>query len=209
MRRIVTFNWVTADGYFAGSDGDLDWVVPDDEQARMAAKEISDFDTVLFGRRTYEIFEAFWGHVVVDDAGTVPDPHHPERRSAEHGKVAIALNNMTKLVFSKTLDRLTWKNSRLVHEFDPIEIKAMKEQPGKNFIVFGSGSVASQLTQHGLIDEYQFVVCPVVIGSGRQLLTGVSRRVKLTRLAAKPLESGDVMLRYERVNEAPDVVAES
>lgn len=202
MRRIITFDWVTADGYFAGSDGDLDWVVPDAEQARMSANEISNFDTILFGRRTYEIFEAFWGRVVVDDKGTVPDPHHRERRSKEHGTVATALNSMTKLVFSKTLDRVTWKNSRLVRDFDPLEIKAMKEQPGKNLIVFGSGSIASQLTQHGLIDEYQFAVCPVVIGSGRELLTGVSRRLKLKRLAAEPLESGDVMLRYERVDGA-------
>ena len=110
MRRIVMFNWVTADGYFAGTSGDLDWVVPDEEQAQIAAKDISGFDTVLFGRRTYEMFEAFWGHVVLDNSGTVPDPHRAGRGSSEHGTIAIALNDMAKLVFSKTLDRLTWKN---------------------------------------------------------------------------------------------------
>jgi len=126
MRRIVMFNWVTADKYFAGTSGDLDWVVPDEEQTQIAAKDVSGFDTVLFGRRTYEMFEAFWGHVVVDKSGTVPDPHHPGRRSSEHGTIAIALNNMAKLVFSKTRDRLTWRNSRLIHEIDPHEIKSMK-----------------------------------------------------------------------------------
>jgi dihydrofolate reductase len=59
-RRIVMFNWMTADGYFAGHDGNLDWVVPDEEQAKRAAEDIPDFDTVLFGRRTYEVFEGFW-----------------------------------------------------------------------------------------------------------------------------------------------------
>jgi dihydrofolate reductase len=195
-RRIVMFNWVTADGYFAGPDGNLDWVVPDEEQARMAAKDISGFDTVLFGRRTYEIFEAFWAHVVVDDSGTVPDPHHPGRRSAEHGAIAIALNKMTKLVFSKTLEDLTWSNARLLRDLDPREIESMKEQPGKDLIVFGSGSVVSQLTQHRLIDEYQFVVCPILLGSGRPLLSGVSKRLRLDLLEAKALPSGDVMLRY-------------
>jgi len=78
-------NWVTADGYFAAPDGNLDCVVPDEEQARASAREIPNFDTVLFGRRTYEIFEGFWGHVVVDHAGTVANPHHPRRRSPEHG----------------------------------------------------------------------------------------------------------------------------
>src|SRR5262245_7400737 len=126
MRRIVMFNWVTADKYFAGTSGDLDWVVPDEEQTQIAAKDVSGFDTVLFGRRTYEMFEAFWGHVVVDKSGTVPDPHHPGRRSSEHGTIAISLNNMAKLVFSKTRDRLTWRNSRLIHEIDPHEIKSMK-----------------------------------------------------------------------------------
>lgn len=201
MRRIVTFHWVSADGYFAGPSGDLDWVVPDEEQAKMAAKDIADFDTILFGRRTYEIFEAFWAHIVVDDSGTVPDPHDPKRRSPEHGAIAIGFNKMTKLVFSRTLDRVTWKNSRLVHELNPREIESMKEQPGKNIIVFG-GSVVSQLTQHGLIDEYQFAVCPIFIGGGRSLISGVSKRLRLDLLEARALRSGDVMLRYARRNSA-------
>lgn len=197
-RRIVTFAWATADGYFAALDGNLDWVVPDEEQAKAAAADIPNFDTVLFGRRTYEIFEKFWGHVVVDDDGTVPDPHRPERRSREHGTIAIALNRMTKLVFSRTLKDVRWKNSRLVRELDPREIETMKDQAGKDMIIFGSGSIVSQLTRHGLIDEYQFAVCPIFIGKGHPLLTGVSKHVRLDMLEAKPLPSGDVMLRYAR-----------
>jgi dihydrofolate reductase len=65
-RRIVMFNWLTADGYFAGPDGNLNWVVPDEEQAKAGAEDITNFDTVLFGRRTYELFEGFWRHAVVD-----------------------------------------------------------------------------------------------------------------------------------------------
>lgn len=200
MRRIVMFNWVSADGYFTGLSGDLNWVVPDEEQAKMAAKDISRFDTVLFGRRTYEIFDAFWGHVIVDGSATVPDPHHPGRRSLEHGKIAIALNAMTKLVFSRTVDRLTWRNSRLLREFDPREIQTMKEQPGKDFIVFGSGSIVSKLSQHELIDEYQFAVCPVILGSGKPLIRDLSICLRLDLLEAKALQSGDVMLRYGRVS---------
>ncbi|HEY7163807.1 MAG TPA: dihydrofolate reductase family protein [Candidatus Binatia bacterium] len=199
-RRIVTFNWVTADGYFAGPDGNLDWVVPDEEQAKAAAKGITNFDTVLFGRRTYEIFEKFWGHVVVDDAGTVQDPHRSERRSSEHGTVAIALNSMKKLVFSRILKEVSWSNSRLVRELDPREIETMKRQPGKDMIIFGSGSIVSQLTQHDLIDEYQFTVCPIFLGKGQPLLTGVSKHLRLGLLEAKALPSGDVMLCYARRN---------
>jgi dihydrofolate reductase len=190
------FNWLTANGYFAGPDGNLDWVVPDDEQAKAAAADISNFDTVLFGRRTYEIFEKFWPRVVVDDAGMVPDPHRPGRRSREHGVIAIALNRMTKLVFSRTLKDVTWKNSRVVHELDPREIETMKKQAGKDMIIFGSGSIVSQLTQDSLIDEYQFVVCPVLLGSGQPFLRDVSDHLKLRLLESKQYRSGDVLLRY-------------
>jgi len=199
-RRIVTFNWVTADGYFAGPNGNLDWVVPDEEQAKAAAEGVPNFDTALFGRRTYEIFEGFWGHVVVDAAGTVPDPHRPGRRSPEHGAMAIALNKMSKLVFSRTMKDVSWRNSRVVRELDPREIEAMKRQPGKDMIIFGSGSIVSQLTRHDLIDEYQFTVCPIFLGSGQPLLTGVSKHMRLDLLEAKALPSGDVMLRYARRN---------
>jgi dihydrofolate reductase len=194
----VTFSWVSADGYFAGPDGNLDWVVPDQEQARAAAAGISDFDTVLFGRRTYELFERFWRHVVVDESGTIPDPHDAQRRSPEHGAIAVALNRMTKIVFSRSMKDATWSNARLVRELDPREIERMKAQRGNDLIIFGSGSIVSQLTRHGLIDEYQFAVCPVLLGSGRSLVRDASTPLRLDLLEARTLPSGDVLLRYGR-----------
>lgn len=199
MRRIVTFNRVTADGYFAGPDGNLDWVVPDDEADKAGAEAIPGFDTILFGRRTYEQFAGFWPRAV-DDSPAVPDPHGAGRRSGAMHAMAIWLNEATKFVFSRTLQDVMWRNSRLLHELDPREIAAMKMQPGKDMIVFGSGSVISQLTQHGLIDEYQFVVSPILLGSGRPLLAGVSKSLRLDLLEAKAYQSGNVMLRYARPN---------
>jgi dihydrofolate reductase len=193
------FNWMTADGYFAGPDGNLAWVVPDEEQAKAAAEGIPEFDTVLFGRRTYELFEGFWRHAV-DDSPTAPDPHRPGQRSREHRAIAIWLNETTKVVFSRTLKDVTWRNSYVLHALDPGEIETMKRQPGKDMIVFGSGSIVSQFTQHGLIDEYQFVVCPILLGSGRSLLRGVSQHSRLDLLEAKAYPSGDVLLRYVRPN---------
>lgn len=198
MRRIVTFNWQTADGYFAAPDGSLDWVVPDEEQATAAVEGIPGRDTVLFGRRTYERFERFWRHAVDDASPTAPDPHRPGQQSREHRAIAIWLNEVTKVVFSRTLKDVTWRNSRLVHELDPREIETMKRQPGKDMIAFGSGSIVSPLTRHGLIDEYQFVVCPTLLGSGWPLLSGLSKSVKLDLLEAKTYPSGDVLLRYAR-----------
>ena len=98
-RRIVTFNWVTADGYFAGADGDLDWVVPDGEQAKAAAGGISGFDTVMFGRRTYELFEGFWRYAVVDELGTIP-AEGTKRHSLRVGGKYVDEWLMSKLISS-------------------------------------------------------------------------------------------------------------
>ena len=114
--------------------------------------------------------------------------------------MAVWINEATKVVFSRTRKDVTWRNSRLLHEFDPRQIEAMKTQPGKDIMIFGSGSIVSQLTQHGLIDEYQFVVSPIVLGSGRPLLSGVSKSSRLDLLEAKKYQSGNVMLRYARSN---------
>jgi dihydrofolate reductase len=201
MRRIVMFNRVTADGYFAGPDGNLDWVVPDVELDRSAAAAIqhSDTDTatILFGRRTYQQFEAFWPHAL-DGSSTAANPHDADGPSREMRAMAVMLNESTKLVFSRTLKEVTWKNSHLLHELDPREVQAMKRQSGSDMLVFGSSSIVSQLTQHGLIDEYQIVVNPVLLGSGQPLLSGMSTSVRLDLLKAREFPSGNVLLRYAR-----------
>lgn len=201
MRRIVMFNRVTADGYFAGLDGNLSWIVPDPELDRSAAASIehADTDTILFGRRTYEQFASFWAHAL-DESPTSPDPHRAGSHSPEMRAMAVMLNESTKVVFSRTLPEVTWRNSRLLPELDPREIEAMKHQPGKDMIIFGSGSIVSQLTEHGLIDEYRFVINPVLLGGGLPLLSGVPTKLALELLEARAFPSGNVMLRYARAS---------
>ena len=189
MRRIVMFNRVTADGYFSAADGRLDWAVPEEELEKGAAGNLPGADTILFGRKTYQLFESFW-------------PTRPRRFSYSTGPtrsrttvpelraMATWINEATKLVFSKTLKEVTWKNSRLIHEFDPREMEAVKTQPGKDMMVFGSGSIVSQLAQHGLIDEYQFVVTPILLGSGRSMLCDMPKSVKLDLMEAKKYHVG-------------------
>ena len=209
MRRIVAFNNVSADGFYCGADGGLGWVIQDPELDRsiMADADRSaalgsgtDPGTILFGRRTYEQFESFWPHAL-DDSQTAPSPHGPGR-SVEMRGMAIWINAAKKIVFSRTRQAVTWSNSTLVRTFDPREIEALKRQPGSDMLIFGSGSIASLLTRHGLIDEYQFVVNALLLGDGRSLLSGVPQSLRLTLLEAKPFPSGNVLLRYGRASTA-------
>jgi dihydrofolate reductase len=198
MRRIVTFNRVTAEGYFTSADGNLDWTVPEEEIDKGGGDAAPEFDTMLFGRRTYDMFEQFWPHVLAEDSATAPDPHTAGRRSPAIRTQAVFINDTPKLVFSRTRKDVTWKNSRLLGEFDPRAVEALKNQPGKDIIIFGSGSIVSLLTEHGLIDEYQFIVSPVLLGTGRPLIGGVSTRTKLELVECKEYASGNVKLRYAR-----------
>ena len=193
------FNHVTADGYFAGPDGNLSWVVPDEEIDKAAVQRMPAIDTILLGRRTYELFEAYWPHAL-NDSETAADPHDSSRRSSTLRDMAVWINEANKLVFSRTLKKVGWKNTRIRPGIDPGAIEAMKREPGKDMIVFGSGSVVSELTRHGLIDEYQFVVNPVLLGQGKPLMEGMSNGAKLKLRESRQYPSGNVVLRYERTD---------
>jgi dihydrofolate reductase len=110
--------------------------------------------------------------------------------------MAVWINEATKLVVSRSRPGVTWKNSRLLRDIDPAEIEALKREPGSDIMVFGSGTVVSRLTELGLVDEYQLIVGPVLLGGGRPLIDGVGRRVGLELLEATPSKAGNVKLRY-------------
>ena len=195
MRRIVMFNHVTADGYFAGPDGNLDWVMSDEESDKESVRQFPDFDTVMLGRKTYDMFVAYWPKAL-DNPGGAADPHGAKKPSPEVHAIAVWLNGAVKLVFSKTLKNPTWNNTRVVREFEPRAIVDLKRQPGKHIMIFGSASIVAKLTEHQLIDEYRFLVSPVILGKGRKLLDDAAATLKLNPLEASPHRSGHVMLKY-------------
>lgn len=194
---IVVFDRVTADGYFSDLDGGLDWAVPDPELDAEGASQTAATGAILFGRRTYQMFASFWPRVL-DDSGTAANPHAPGERSAGMRTIAEWLTRTPKYVFTRTLDQADWANTHLLHRLDPAEIRGMKQKTGGGIIIFGSGSIVSQLTEFGLIDEYHLVVNPVLLGAGRSLVGGLPHRVSLRLLEAKPYASGNVMLRYAK-----------
>ncbi len=198
QRRIVMFNQVSADGYFSDAEGGLDWVVSDPEIHARAVEGMPHTDTIMFGRRTYEQFASFWPHALKDLG--VSGPHGSNKADPAFSAMANWLNDTPKLVFSKSLKKPSWNRSEVLRELDPKHVAALKQAPGKDLLIFGSGTIVAQLTEHGLIDEYRFVVCPVLLGDGKTLLGELSQRVSLKLLEAVPFKSGNVMLTYRRAD---------
>jgi dihydrofolate reductase len=196
MRRIVAFDRVSADGYFSAAGGDLSWSVPEPAFDQEVGKGMGEgAGTLLFGRRTFDMFESFWPNVLKAD-GNVPDPHAPGRENPGMRAMAEWLDGAEKLVFSRTRDGAAWRNTRFLGELTPGAVEALKREPGRDIMIFGSGSVVSQLSDHGLVDEYWLLVTPVLLGGGRSLVEGLSRRVRLSLVEAKPYPEGNVGLRY-------------
>jgi dihydrofolate reductase len=195
-RRIVMFNQVSADGFFADSEGGLDWVVQDPEIHERAAAGMPHTDAILLGRRTYDGFAAFWPSALADLQAS--GPHGENKTSASFAAMARWLNDTKKHVASRTLRRAGWNNSEVVPELDQAIVRSLKQAPGKDMIIFGSGSIVSQLSEARLIDEYRFVVCPVLLGSGRSLFGQKSLHLGLRLAEAKELRSGNVLLTYTR-----------
>jgi dihydrofolate reductase len=188
MRKVLLSNLVTLDGFFAGPKGELDWHIVDEEFNQYAIDLLSKVDALLFGRVTYQLMADYW-------PAAATNPSTPK----SDVEIADKMNNLPKIVFSKTLKEVKWNNSRLVKDNIAEEISKMKQQPGKDMVIFGSGSIVSTLMQHGLIDEYRIIVNPIVLGKGNPLFKGIKDKHNLKLLKTKVLGSGVVILYYEPV----------
>jgi dihydrofolate reductase len=184
MRRLVVFNSVTVDGYFSGPGGDISWAhkAPEDaEWNAFVAENAGSGGLLLFGRITYELMASYWPT--------------PEARKS-FPEVAEGMNSLPKVVFSRTLDKASWNNTRLVKGNLAEEVRAMKKESGEDMTILGSGSIVSQLAQAGLIDEYQLIVNPVVLGKGRTMFDGIKARLALKLTRTRTFANGNILLSY-------------
>lgn len=177
MRKIFWQMMVSLDGFMEGSDRELDWHVVDEDFARYVADMENHIDTILFGRVTYQMMAEYW-----------PTSTEPEARM---------MNELPKIVFSRTLNEVEWSNSRLVKDNIAEEIGRLKRQPGKDIAMFGSANLASTFMRLGLIDEYRIFVNPVVLGSGNPMFEDVKSRTPLKLVKTETFRSGVVVLSYQ------------
>ena len=160
--------------------------VADDETHKYFTDLMRDVDLQVFGRKTYQLMVPFWPEVAKNQSMTPAS-----------NEFARKFDSINKLVFSRSLDSTEDRNTRIVRTNLHDEILKLKQEQGKNILV-GGVDIPSQLIELGLVDEYRFVVGPIVAGEGRRLLEGVSlpERLQLKLVESKIFESGSVALRY-------------
>jgi dihydrofolate reductase len=181
MRNLIFAINITLDGCCDHTKG-----IADEETHEYFTDLMREVDLQLFGRKTYQLMVPFWPEVAKNQSMT----------KAEN-EFAQAFDSMNKIVFSRSLDRVEDKNTRIVRTNLYDEIVKLKQEPGKNILV-GGVSISSQLIELGLVDEYRFVVGPIVAGEGRRLLEGVNlpESLQLKLVESKIFKSGCVALRY-------------
>ena len=180
---------LSLDGYFEGPNHDISWHNVDNEFNKFSIGQLKEADLILFGRRTYELMESYWPKAAKDATMT-----------KDNLEIADLINNTNKIVFSRTLDKVeeneNWRNVKLVHEFNPDEIRRLKEQPGKGIWVGGS-NLAVSFIKAGLIDEFRFIITPVAIGAGTPIFKGLDKKLKLELIKTRSFKSGNVVAYYK------------
>ena len=183
MSKLIVYNFVTLNGYYKGANEDISWAKKGSkEESDFAADNLKSGNILLFGRVTYEMMEKYW-----------PTPEAQKNDPI----VADGMNEAEKIVFSNTLKKANWKNTRIINNNIIEEIKKLKKGNGKDMVLLGSGTIVNQFAEEGLIDEYQIMVHPVVIGEGTPLMKNIDHMMDLKLTVTKAFPSGVVLHCYK------------
>jgi dihydrofolate reductase len=183
MRKLTVFNNVSLDGYFSDSHGDMRWAHRQDaEWDAFVSQNASGGGALVFGRVTYDLMASYWPTTAALQGNPV---------------VAEQMNSLSKIVFSRTLERASWSNTKLIKGDVVAATRQLKQEPGPDMVILGSGSIVAQLTDARLIDEYQIALCAVVLGAGRTMFEGVKQKLDLTLKKTRTFGNGNVVLWYE------------
>jgi dihydrofolate reductase len=185
MRKLIVFNNISIDGYFTDAHGEMSWAHntrPDAEWQAYIASNASGDGELVFGRKTYEMMASFW-----------QTPAAMEQMPT----VAEGMNRSKKVVFSRTLTKPNWNNTRLFADDLAGAVRKLKGESGGGLCILGSGEIVAQLAEAGLIDEFHNAVTPNVLGAGRTQFEGVTRRIEMDLVSSRPFVNGNVLTIYK------------
>jgi len=183
MRKLLVFNSVTIEGYFTDKNGDMSWAHKQDpEWNDFVANNAKSGGELVFGRVTYDMMVSFWPTPAA--AQMFPD-------------IAKGMNESPKVVFSRTMDKASWNNTRLFKGDLENKVRKLKSESGDGLVVMGSGQIVAQLAQAGLVDQYQIVLNPIVLGGGRTMFERVTNKLNLKLTDSRTFRNGNVVLTYE------------
>lgn len=184
MRTLKAFCFLTLNGYYKGPEEDTSWHIHGPEGNEYSEQQLAADNLLLFGRKTYEMMHSFWPGEMAKIHFTV---------------VAEKMNTAEKIVISNSLHQADWNHTRILRGNLKENIQALKLSPGKDITILGSGNIVTQLTEHGLIDEYEFLIDPLAIGQGTPLFQNINDTLHLSLTEHKVFrESGAVLLKYKR-----------
>lgn len=185
MRKLTMFNFITLNGFFKGANGDISWhkqTEPGDDEKEYANNASQQQHVLVFGRVTYQMMAWYW----------------PSANAAKQSPaMAKNMNSSEKIVFSNTLEKADWNNTTLIKGDLIEEIKKLKQEPGNDLTILGSGSLVAQLSDARLIDHYEIMVDPVAISAGTPIFDGIKNPLELKLVNAKTFKSGVVVFSYE------------
>jgi len=181
MKKVIFQMSVSLDGYVEGPGREIDWHIVDDEFNAYAVETLDASDVLIMGRKTYELMAGYWPTAPDDDP------------------VAVRMNHAAKLVFSRTLKRVDWRNSRLATGSIAEEVAALKRVPGDGLLWVGGSDLASAFLEQGLLDELRIIFTPVLLGAGKTVFDAIRKRYPLRLLSTRRFRSGNMLLAYQPV----------
>ena len=186
MRNLIFFMHTSLDGFVAGLNGEMDWINLDDAMFDFVATMTDQADTALYGRVTYEMMQSYWP--------TAGEQLNATKHDIEHSKW---YNNVSKVVLSKTIQETGLHNTKVIGDQLSDNINKLKQQDGKNILIFGSPGASQSLLNQGLIDEFWLFVNPILLGQGMPLFKDITRTIKLKLVESKTFACGVIALHYK------------
>lgn len=187
MRKLVLFMHVSLDGFAADAKSGLDWISYDNELQQYADGLVATVGSPVYGRVTYELMAGYWPKVLDN-----PDANEHSKKHAQW------VDKATKIVFSRTTKKAEWNNTIVINDNIAEEMDKLKQQPGKDLVIFGSPGLAHSFMELDLIDEYQLTINPVLLGSGKPAFQDIKNKANLKLVKATSLKSGVMGLHYVR-----------